>query len=278
MSENIEQEARTMGWVPQSEFRGDAEKWVSAETFVERGHTVLPILKANNRRLEEQVQKLTEEGQRLQTLFEASQEAIQGLQEVHSEHTKAAVEKAKRELKAELKQAKEDGDVDLEITVTEALAEIREQEKAAAAKPPEKKPEAPAPQVNTHPDFVPWLKENPWFGTDSRKTLRATGIAQELRADPEYDSLQGKAFFDKVVEVMEERTGSGGRPSKVNSGRPSGGPNSGGGDKSYEALPPDAKEACTRQAKKLVGEGRAYKDMASWQKYYANMYFQGEAS
>ena len=39
--------------------------------------------------------------------------------------------------------------------------------------------------------------------------------------------------------------------------------------------PADAKDACDRQAKKLVGEGRAFKDMKSWQSYYANLYYEG---
>ena len=55
MSENTEQEARNLGWVPQEEFRGDPGKWVDAETFVERGHTIMPILKSNNKKLEEQL-------------------------------------------------------------------------------------------------------------------------------------------------------------------------------------------------------------------------------
>ena len=104
------------------------------------------------------------------------------------------------------------------------------------------------------------------------------GIAQELRADPELDNLQGKAFFDKILEVMNERTG-GPRTSKVGESRPSGGSGGGGsGGKSYNSLPPDAKETCDRQGKKLVGEGRAFKDMDAWRKYYTNLYYQGETA
>ena len=47
----VEQEARTLGWVPAEEFKGDPNRWVDAETFVERGHTVMPILRKNNERL-----------------------------------------------------------------------------------------------------------------------------------------------------------------------------------------------------------------------------------
>ena len=43
---DIEQTARDMGWRPQEEFRGEASKWVDAQTFVSSGENFLPILRA----------------------------------------------------------------------------------------------------------------------------------------------------------------------------------------------------------------------------------------
>ena len=45
----IEAEARKMGWLPESEWMGAPPKYgfVDAQTFLERGETILPILKAN---------------------------------------------------------------------------------------------------------------------------------------------------------------------------------------------------------------------------------------
>lgn len=267
----VEQEARGMGWVPQEEFRGDPERWVDAETYVERGKTVMPLLKANNRKLEEQVQSLTAEARKMQALFAASQEAISELQKVHNEHTKAAVEKARKDLLAELRVAKEEGNVELEVQLTDQLTDMKAAEKAAAAAPA---PSAQPPADALHPDFKAWQTENPWFGSDERKTMRAMGIAQELRSDPDNDKLVGRDFFNRVMEVMEERTTGVSRSTKVGGTRPSGGPGSGGGALTYADLPPDAKEACDRQGKKLVGEGRAFKDMDAWRKYYVNLYSQ----
>lgn len=283
MSENIEQEARQLGWVPQEEFRGDALRWVDAQTFVDRGHTVMPILKATNKRLESEVERLRGETAKLQQLFSASQESISELQKVHMDNTKAAVEKAKREVLAQLKQAKEDGNIEAEVNLTDQLSDIKDQQKAldtAARQVDLQKQQAlqQQQQPNLDPEFQAWVKENSWFGQDNRKTLRAMGIAQELRADPEFDGLQGRPFFDKVLAVMEERSG-GGAPStsKVGSSRPSGGAGGGGGKKGYNDLDADAKAACDRQAKKLVGEGRAFKDTAAWRQYYADMVFGEQA-
>ena len=43
----VEKEARTLGWVPQSEYR-DGDHFVDAETFVKRGKEINPILRKNN--------------------------------------------------------------------------------------------------------------------------------------------------------------------------------------------------------------------------------------
>lgn len=267
-----EVEARTLGWVPLEEFRGNPEKWIDADTFLERGRTVMPILKKNNEKLESTVRQQADEIGRLKKLFEASQEAIEELQNVHTEATKAAVEKARKDLLTELRRAKAEGDVDLEVQLTEELADLKAKQKLAETAP-KPTPAPAAAQGDVHPDFHAWAADNKWFGTDERKTLRAMGIAQQLRADPENDHLQGRAFYDRVVELMAPQTAQ--RVSKVEGSRPSSG-GSEGGRRSFADLPSDAKEACDRQGRKLVGEGRAFKDMNAWRSYYVNLYYQGE--
>ena len=271
---NAETEARQLGWVPLEEFRGDPEKWRDAETFLDHGKSVMPILRKNNQRLSEEVHTLREETARLQKLFQASQEAIQELQESNVENTRAAVERARKDLLASLKMAKESGDVDAEIRIAEELADLKGAQRAAGGKKPEAPPPpSPPAQPEIHPDFAGWMKDNPWFGTDPRKTARAQAIAYELRADSENDSLEGRAFYDRVSEIMEERS-TGQQVPKVGGARhvPRGGAN--GGGRTYADLPPEAKEACDRQARRLVGEGRAFKDIDSWRKSYAATYFQ----
>lgn len=272
-----EQEARSMGWVPREEFRGDQTRWVEAEIFLDRGHTVMPILKKTNQRLEEQLRTQAAELANMKTMFSASQESIQELQAVHAEATKAAVARARTELKAQLKEARSEGDVDAELEIRDQLDTLTEQSRAAEQKPA---PQQQAPvQQQLHPEWNDWAKDNTWFGTDQRKTMRAMGIAQELRADPDLDGLTGRAFFDKVVDVMNERSG-GPRTSKVGESRPSGDGGSGasGGGTSFNSLPAEAKEACDRQGKKLVGPGRAFKDQTAWRTYYTKLYHEGATS
>lgn len=270
----VEQEARTLGWVPAEEFKGDPNRWVDAETFVERGHTVMPILRKNNERLETLVKQQAEELNKMKNMFNASQESITELQKVHADATKAAVAKARADVMTELKQAKRDGDVDREVELQEELSQLKDQQ--AQIEQQRQQPQAPqTQQEQVHPDLQAWMTDNPWFGSDQRKTQKAMGIAQILRADPENDGLQGRAFFDRVLAEMEGNAAP--RPDKVGGARPSGTGGGGGGaagGKAFADMPADAKEACDRQGKKLVGEGRAFKDMAAWRSYYAKLYFQ----
>lgn len=272
-NEAIEQEARSMGWVPQTEFRGDESKFVDAEQFVERGKTVLPILRKHNAELEQKLAQQAAETKRLSELFAASQESIQALKEFQEEDTARKIKQVKAGLLAELKQAKKDQDVDLEVQLTDELTKLNTVVETAkpAAKPAEKPVQQQEP---IDPSYVEFASQNTWFGQDVRKTNLAMGIANVIRSDPENDKLVGREFFAEVLRRMNQPED---RPaSRVEGGRPSGGQGAGSGKKGFSDLPPDAKQACTERVKKMVGEGRAFKTEAEWKQRYAEIYFQGE--
>tara|TARA_R110000868_G_scaffold2620_7_gene18729 strand:- start:1100 stop:1972 length:873 start_codon:yes stop_codon:yes gene_type:complete len=275
----VEAKATSMGWVPQEKFRGDTAKWVDAQTFVERGEQFMPLLKANNRRLEEQHHATLQEVQRLQGLLESSQTAIAELKEFHDADTRRAVEATKRRLLSELTAAKRDGDVEAEVQLTDELSQVN----AALKEEPKKKeePAAERPESKIDPAFTAWQsrEENSWFGKDRRKTTLAIAIAQELRQAG--DRSVGEAFYEKVSEELDATLGAkkdeadDGRPaSKVGGSRGGAGGSSGSsGGKAFKDLPADAKAACHQQGAKLVGEGKAFKTQADWQTYYADLYF-----
>lgn len=274
----IEAKATSMGWVPQEKFRGDTSKWVDAQTFVERGEQFMPLLKANNRRLEEQHHATLQEVQRLNSLLEASQTAIAELKEFHDADTRRAVEATKRRLLSELTAAKKDGDVEAEVQLTDELSQVN----AALKEEPKKqeKPAAKSDEPKIDPAFTAWQsrEENAWFGKDRRKTTLAIAIAQELRQAG--DRTVGEAFYEKVSEELAATLGTKreaedeDRPaSKVGGSRGGSGNGGSSGGKAYKDLPADAKAACQQQGSKLVGEGKAFKTQAEWQTYYADLYF-----
>jgi hypothetical protein len=280
---DIETAAREMGWRPKEEFRGDPEKWVDASTWVSRGENFIPILRADRDRTK---QKLDEVGLELKTtkdLLQASQEAIENLKKFKDEMTLQRVKDAKREVLQRLRDARDAGDIDKELKLQEELNDLRTAEADAKTKPASAPAPAPAPaaapMTQLPPDVVEatkaWEGRNPWFKESARKRGLAMGIADEIRSDPKTKDLRGAAFFEELDRqlALEPMFGGERRESKVDGGRPTGGSGSGSKTRGYADLPPEAKAACDSQSRGLVGPGRAFKDEAAWQKYYAEEYF-----
>lgn len=290
----VEARAREMGWSPKEQWRGNPEHWIDAATFVQRGEQVLPILQANLRQRDTQVVTLRQEQLKLKTQLDQANEAIQVLTNISTEQGRTAAKEKRRDLLRAQAQARTDGNTDLEIELGEQIADVTAElntpasQESASPKPGTKKPANGTQPVVTDddaggandptkaPEYQAFLRDNPWFGTDRRKTAMATAVGEELRADPATANLVGKAFFDRVAQEVNRLFAPARVPSKVEGAAPSGGtrtdvdPASG---KSFTDLPADAKEACQRQGKALIGEGKAFKTEAEWRKYYVTMYF-----
>lgn len=226
----VEDEARLLGWVPEDDFKGPKEHWIDAETFVERGRTVLPIVQKNNAELKRKLLAL-EAKDRERDATVAEWKAFMQEAQV-KEKVKYEVQIA--ELKAQKKQAISDGDGDAVISIDDAIDAIKEQQKAVVV---EKKQEV----VNgPDPAFVEWHTENSWYGVDEDKTAYANGIGPQIqKAHPH---LIGKAFLDMVAARTEEKFPSNvRRPSPVESGTNA--PVAKKGKYSYNNLPEEAKKA-----------------------------------
>src|SRR5258706_9520841 len=125
-------EASNMGWVDKDAYKGNPETWVDAKTFVEKGRHVLPILQKNNQRLNTELSTIRTENKKLGELLKASQESISALEEYHTEETNRRVEKARKDLKAELVRAKTEGDHADEVELTDQLSQLNAPEGRAA--------------------------------------------------------------------------------------------------------------------------------------------------
>jgi hypothetical protein len=277
---DIESKAKELGWAPKEEFRGDPEKWIDAETYVRRGEELMPLLKANNKRMSEELHTVKEQLKQNEELLKASQESIEALKEFNAGLAKKEAKEKAKELKEALVEAKREGDVEREVELTEQLREQREVVKAAE-KEPEKKPNGTMPlpklepDATQNPEWKAWIAENDWFGKDRRRTALAIGVAEELKNNPETATLAGKALLDRVSEEVDIVFNGAPRtmPSKVEGG---GRGVSGGVGKSFLNLPAEAKAACDRQAERLVGPGRAFKSMQDWRNHYTAQYFAEE--
>ena len=280
----VVKEASSLGWSPKEQWRGDPEKWIDADAFVARGHEVMPILQANNRKLQQKLDAVTGQLQQVTTQLSVSQEAIKALKEFNSEATRQQAEDTKKDLIGSLKEAKESGDLETELALTEQLGEINSVIKAAKEDAVEGKPKPKpsgedkgfVPDAATQASFTAWATDNPWFGTDKRRTRMANVIAGELRADPANAGLLHRDFLDKVTEEVNAELGTGRAAMDKVEGSRGGGSGRTSGGKSFADLPADAKAACAKYTKQLVGEGRAYKTEVEWQKAYTAKYFAEE--
>lgn len=271
----VQAKAEAMGWIPPTRYKGEAERFVDAEEYLARGEQVLPIVRAQNRRLHEEVEGLRAEQVKTNAALAAATTALEEINERHSVATQKAVEQAREDLKERLRVASENGDHAQIAEITGLMVDL----KAAAETPVEKKVVTP---TSATPPAIPqemkdWNAANPWFGTDKRRTALALGIAQELRDSG--TELKGAAFFEKVKEEVEATFGTprGEAPSKVEGARGNGesGGERSGGSKSFASLPADAKAACDADAKQFVGPGKRYKTQDEWRKRYTELYFQG---
>lgn len=281
MNDNVdfEKQAKEMGWVPQDQWKGDPEKWTDAETFVERGEHVLPILRANNRRLQNDLLTRDEKIGTLQQQLDATKAIVQGLEKNFNESLDARLKEQRRQLKADLRTAVEDRDTDREFEVREQLDELTEAEKAAKLKQEENRKklegQKPTNPTNTDPnlstDYNEWKRQNPWFGTDEykKKTKAVIRAAEDLR--DEGDTSQGVEFFNKALAIVEGEDKKDPPVSKVEPGNSRSSSRSSSG--TYASLPAEAKKACAEDVENFVGEGKLFKTEKEWQDYYAKTFY-----
>lgn len=270
----VQAKAEKMGWIPPSRFKGEPERFIDADAYIERGETVLPIVKEQNKRLQAELASVREQAAATAEALKAAQDAIEQIEERHTVATQKAVEQARAQVKAQLAAASEAGDHEGVAELTDQLTQLNAAEKEAPAK--ERTPAAAPQKFVPPPELKAWNDENPWFGTDRRKTALALGIAQELREGGE--SSTGKRFFDLVKAEMDATLGGDKEPptSKVEGARNgSESDTRTTGKKGFASLPADAKAACDADGRQFVGPGKRYKTQAEWRARYAEIYFEG---
>lgn len=276
----LETKAREMGWVPKTEFRGDQTKWIDAAPYVAHGETVLPIVRANNRRLQTEVQGLRSELNQRTAAEAELRESIEDLKKFNTEIQKDRVKTTRASVAAGIKQAREDGDIERELELRDQLDEANAalKESEAEAKP-QARQQNQSQNPQQAPEFQAWQTANPWFGQDARKTNYALAVAKDLRTT--HVHLVGTpAFFTEVSKEVDavfspqQRRGA----SKVEGGTGSINPGGGGsrdeGGKTFADLPAEAQAKAREQSKRFVGANKGFKTEAEWLKHFTIKYFE----
>lgn len=283
-------QAKELGWEPKETFKGNPDNWVPAAEYLKRGETVLPYMQADRKRLFKKVDQQGAEIARLSGALAESTEAINTLKQFTTSGALKEKDQEIATLRRELAEARRGGDVAAEVEA-ETRLDTAKDERATLAEQAKAKPNgngngngaesadpvrARIANLTKTPEFQQFLADNPWYNSDPVARAAATAVSGEIMQDPDN---QGLSFADKLSLVAEQtkaRLGLGEAParrrSKVEGSRGGGG----GGERttnepSYEALSPEAKAACNRQAKMVVGPNRVYKTLQEWQKAYAKM-------
>lgn len=221
---NYEEEARKQGWRPKEEFSGPEGKWTDAQTFVEKGEQILPILKARADRQDVEIQSLKrankEFGDYTQQMLQKERTKSVGLlQDLEVARAKAVTE----------------GDGQEFTRLDREMTQVRHSMEAA-------------PQQQTiDPNGQAWLAENSWYETNPKLRRYADGLADELIAQ----GFNGQAYYKELTSRVQEDFAEEFRN-----------PNQGGANSvedvgtrttpsdstkpSYDNLPDDAKAACDR--------------------------------
>lgn len=246
-----EARARAMGWTSKEEFKGDPSKWREAAEFVERGESLLPLVKAQNKRLEREVADLK------QTTKEFAE---------HLGRTEQrAYDRAIADLKQQRKEALAAGDGDAFEKADDQIKEVERDMAAKAAKNTKKD------DGGADPVYTEWESRNAWL-KDSELSDYAEFAAQKLRRDG--DRSDGAEFLDKVAAKVKAQF-----PTKFTNPRresaqavEGAAPARRGGGKSYADMPAEARAACDRMAKN--GFGGDEKSMAKFKADYVKQFFE----
>lgn len=224
--------ASEQGWMPQDKWQGDPDKWVSAETFLERGEKHNGILRERNEKLNADIIALKEE---LRSSVRQFGTATRKAEE-------RAFQRAMKELHAEQVKAVEQGDTqtwsELEKEKTSLQSEFVE-----AQKEPEQSPDQ-------DPAFISWHTHNQWYNDDLDLTVYANQVAPILA--PKYGNKATPEFYEAVAKAVKKkypekfRNSNRDKPSPVQNSAQDVSKGKANKGKKYNDLPPEAKAACDK--------------------------------
>lgn len=232
---DYEARARAMGWRPADEFKGEPDKHIDAETFVKRGDEFMPILKAQNRKLLDRLDK--------------AEKAAKQAAEFFSKAETRAYERALAEIRAEQEAAVESGDVAAHRAAAKKLDSLEK---------PTVQESAAIDQEAAAEALADWGRENKWYASNA--ILRSYADAQAeillksgLTPGPDHLAKVTEKVRAKFPEEFEVEAKPKPR-SPVDGGNRV--PPARGG-KSFADLPADAKAQCARFVKMGVIKSEA---------------------
>ena len=257
---DYEAEAKIQGWVPQDEWKGSEASWSPAEEFIHRGEQINPILRKNNERLLRELEATKKQ----MSEFKEAAEDFKKFQRDSYERKASDLQNELARLKEQKKDAIRSGDGDLAVDLDDQIDAVKERhaEEKSRAAVPEKKPET-QPTV----EVEEWLAGNEWYAKDARMRSATDAIGVQLSQEQPW--LRGKAFFEALDKELEltfsaEKLGKRVKPQSPVGSVSTSTSRSGGGRKSYDSLPSEAKSACDKFVRQGLMTQAEYVNSYEW--------------
>ena len=236
----VEEQAKRLGWVPQEEFKGNQEQWRDAETFIERGKEIQGYLKKDLERLQTTLSLRDREIAEIRSTMEE-------FRTFHNETEARAYKRAIEELKQLKVSAIEQGDGAKVVELDEQLDLL----KTAQNQPKSKPAVSTASQEVINGQYIEWAAENKWYAEDPELATLADDFGEVVKKHN--PNLVGKAFLEEVTkkvrkaapEKFENPNRSQSTVGTSSDNRAAGGKRK----KGYSDLPADAKSACDKFVK-----------------------------
>jgi hypothetical protein len=235
---DVEDQARALGWKPEAEFKGDSSKWTDAEAFLE-------VHGRNNGALRNAL------AQQAKDLAELK-EQMRGMDTAHRKIFDMQIKKQKEEfdqqvafLKAQKREALRSGEHETAADIDEQIDSLRERG-PDLPDVPQTQSVTPGLQPNWRENKIlsAWADRNSWFDKDEDMSAYAGAIGQQLRA--QNPALPFSSLLEEVTVRVRKafpQKFTATRRNPVEGATP-GATSVAAGTRTYGGLPRDAKSAC----------------------------------
>lgn len=273
-----ETSARAQGWSPKEEWRGPAEEWVDAPTFLAKAKEINPFLRSRNKKLEGELQGTTRKVSVLEEELKSTKEQIEALKEFNAEQVKAAAKQQVELIKKQIRDARSEGNIEREAELMQELGVEMDKVKAP---PVEKKPEV-KPETRTAAPVAAEIAKavgefsdaNPWYKENTRYAAVMNDIYREMIQKGETKDLSIRDAMDeagrRTLDFFGQQTKPATTTSKVLGSK---GGESSVATKSFADMPQEAKDSAARWAKRLVGPTKAWKTDEAYFKHFSENYW-----
>lgn len=286
------QQAKEMGWVEPKDWKGAEPKngFVTPQEYIRRGEKIMPIVRAENKKLKDEVASLRAERETDRTEHRQTIARIERMSTLALDQQRTQIEE---KYQARKEAAVEVGD---KVAYQAAVKDEKEATKALDERLKEAEPEKKADGKPGLPKDITdtidsWRADNKWFTDDPTDEMTAAATAIHMRLQKEKKGLTLKENLEEVTARIrkrfpeqfgaeEEITDDDAKPprgSRVEGGSRSGG---GGSASLWSKLPADAKTQADKFIKEdglFLNKGEtAEKNLSAARERYATQYLEND--